>query len=223
MLLQDRAAPQRDCPAAYKGQGFVSAQLQLQCLCKHVPSNETNPQLLAIPYADDAMGTQPEPLAKQAAFKPPEAIIVRPAASSLPRILCNKAIAGSRHTQQQQPSLQTDAFSQSGAGSKRKAITQLQQTLPKQRSESHTPSADEATPVTHIYAVAVLDCPAGAAQRQPPVPALSKQDKKQTTSNAVTSGEQPHFTIKRQSGVKTAQPSSFSVQWFVDLNYCFVS
>ena len=168
-----------------------------------------------MPCADDGLGAQPKPAAKQPAVKSVEAIIVRPAASSLPRILCNtKVAASSSHTQQQQAPLQTDApaLSQGEAGSKRKAALDHEQTLPRQRSRSLTPSADEATPVAHVGADANLEGPAAAAPHEPLMPALSKQDNKQTTFNVITSGEQPHFMTKQQLMVKKVQPSPFAEQ-----------
>lgn len=165
--------------------------------------------------AEDVIGTQPEPAAKQAAVKSAEAIIVRPAISSLPRILCNTMVAGSSsHTQQQQapPHTEATAVSQGGAGNKRNATSEHEQIRPRQRSRSHTPSAGEATPLAKVDAAARFDCPTGAAQHEAFVPASPKQDKKQSTFNVITSGEQPQFITKRQLMVRKAQPSPFANQ-----------
>lgn len=150
-------------------------------------------------------------MTEQIEAKSPKEIIVRPATSALPRILCNTGIPASSQAQAR-TCLQAGTSSHGGAGSKHKAAPEPHQKLSRQRSSSTTHSADDSPPLAQVKFEASRDCLMGPAQQQPPAPAVCEQAQRQATFNTVTSGEYSHLTIKRQLSVKPSLPGPMMQQ-----------
>lgn len=172
-----------------------------------------------LPYhvtiADSVMVAQPEPAAEQVQASSPREIIVCPATSALPRILCNTAGLPNNSQQQPQTCLQGGTGSLGLAGSKHQAATEPAQRLSLQRSCSDSPFADhdDSAPITQVKQEQGHKCLTGPAQQQLPAPALGLGHSQQQASfNTVTSGEYSHLTIKRQLSIKTAQPVALTHQ-----------
>jgi len=164
-------------------------------------------ELCIMPCADIPVDRQPEPAAWQAGAKPSEAIIVRPATSALPCILCNTAanISNSQALPQAETALCV------GAGSKRKASADPQLQLSRQLSSLLTLSASDSTPVSQLDCGVQNDV-AVDLEHKPSVLALSNQAKKQASFNVITSGEYSRLTIRQQPSIKATLPSPFAQQ-----------
>lgn len=153
------------------------------------------------------MEAQPQPVPKQAEVKAVEAIIVRPATSALPLILCNTSATGSSSCQPHTLSAtQIETPPEVATGSKRKAAPEPQQKLSRQRSSS--PSDGTAS---QIHSDAPFECPLGAAQLRAPGSALSHQAG-QAICNVVTSGEYPLLSIGAQAGIRPPPSTPFAQQ-----------
>ena len=163
-----------------------------------------------MPVADQAADVAPEPAAtSQSASKALEAIIVRPAASSLPKILCSAPNPASHSTSEQsQALLSANAAScvRSGSGCKRKDIAEPKEPLPRQRSRSLTPLLRDQAFAAGTGADATGDCWAAAAESEVKGAALSRQAKQQATFNVVTSGEYSHLTVRQQPPARKSSP-----------------
>lgn len=157
------------------------------------------------------VAAQPEPATEQVQAKSPKEIIVRPATSALPRILCTTAIPV---TTQQQPQtfLRSGTSSHGVAGSNHEAAAEPAQNVSRQSSTSTTTSADESARITQVKRETSHDCLTGAAQQQASASALGRQSKQQASFNTVTSGEYSHLTIRRQLSVTAALPAPVTQQ-----------
>lgn len=161
--------------------------------------------------ADCAVNLQSEPATEQVKPNIPKELIVRPAVSALPKILCNTAILA---TTQQQPQtcLQSGTSSHGAAGSRYKAAAEPVQKLSRQHSTSTLPSAEDSAPRKQVKREPSQECRTGPAQQQALAPASGIQSKQQASFNTVTSGEYSHLTIKQQLSVKTALPAPLTQQ-----------
>lgn len=190
---------------------YISYHTPLLCIpwqelivaSKGTLSRVIDTSVLHLSRADCIVIVQPEPAPEQVEAKSPKAIILRPATSALPRILCTTAPPPS--TQQQS---QAGTSTHGGVGSKHKAASEPLQKLSRQRSCSLTPSTDDSIAATQVKCEAGHDSLEEPAHQQASLPAtLCKQAKQRATFNVVTSGEYSHLTLKRQLSVKTALPS----------------
>lgn len=164
-----------------------------------------------MPCADCPVVAQTEPATKQMEASSPKEIIVRPATSALPRILCTAAIPAATQ-QQPQTCVQAGTSSLRVAGSKYKAAAEPVQKLSRQHSTSTTHSADNSAPSMQVKREPSHDCLTGPAQQQVSASAQGIQSKQQASFNTVTSGEYHHLTSKRQLSVKAALPAPLTQQ-----------
>ena len=165
-----------------------------------------------MPFADCVVVAQPEPATEQIEANSPKEIIVRPATSALPRILCNTAIPATTQQQPQTAGLHSGTSSHGAAGSKRKAAAEPAQKLTRQRSTSTAPCADDSALIRQVKREPSHDCLTGLPQQQASACALGRQSMQQASFNTVTSGEYPHLSIKRQLSVTAALPAPITQQ-----------
>lgn len=164
-----------------------------------------------MPCADCVVVAQAEPATQQIEANSTKEIIVRPATSALPRILCT-AIMPAITQQQPQTCLQAETSRHGVADSKPKAAAEPVQKLSRQHSTSTTHSADDSAPSIQVKREPSHDCLTGPAQQQISTSALGMQSRQQASFNTVTSGEYSHLTIKRQLSVKAALPALLTQQ-----------
>ena len=161
-----------------------------------------------MPCADCVAVVQPEPETEQVKADSPKEIIVRPATTAFPRILCTPAT-----TQQQQPKtcVRSGTSGHVMVGNKYKVAAESVQKVLWQCSTSTLP-ADDSAPSMQVNQEPSQDCRTGPAQQQVPASALGIQIKQQASFNTVTSGEYSHLTIKQQPSVKASMPASTTHQ-----------